>query len=390
MRSTLQIVGDSKFGGATYLIINWCKYLLANGWDVSVLTTDQDTISALATIPGLKIIDSILVPREIKPLQDMKAFFQLIRFLKEKRFDVVHTYTSTPGFLGRIASRIAGVPAIFHHQAGWPVTDFSSLLAKIIYIPLEYLAVLASTRSICVSHATRKEAERNHFAPALKLATICNGIDASPFTAPDAALAAQSLREQLGIPRDHTIIGSTGRLADQKDYRTFLQACRKLKDSLPDLKVSVVIAGDGPDRTGLEQFSADLGLHGMVRFLGFVRNIPSILALLDMYVTASLWEGLSISIMEAMASARPIVATAIMPNAELIEHEVTGLLVPPRAPEQLAQAMARFLRDPGLARQCAAEAQRRVLRDYTIERMFRETMDLYHQFLPGEQSGRAA
>jgi glycosyltransferase involved in cell wall biosynthesis len=386
MNSTLQIVGDSKFGGATYLIISWCKYLVERGWDVSVLTTDKKTISVLSDISGITIITSVVIPREIKPLHDLKAFSQLVKLLKRLQFDVVHTYTATPGFLGRVAARVAGVPVVLHHQAGWTVTDFSTRAEKIIYTPLEYIAALASTRGICVSHAIRKEASVKHLAPSSKLVTICNGIDAEPFTASDNIVAAESLRKELGIPSGHIVVGSTGRLADQKDYQTFFHACRKFKDSLRHTDIAVVIAGDGPEREKLEELARTLDLQDSVYFLGFVTNIPSVLALMDIYVTTTLREGLSISILEAMAGAKPIIATSIGPNAELIEHEVTGLLIDPKSPDQLFKAIARFLDEPNLAQKCAAEAQKRVLQNYTLERMFRETMDLYLQFLSSAKS----
>lgn len=381
MKTTLQIVGDSKFGGATYLIITWCKYLIENGWHVSVLTTNAETIAALSKISGLIIIDSVYIPRDIKPVEDIKAFFRLVKLLQHSRFDVVHTYTATPGFIGRIAARITRVPVIVHHQAGWTVTDFSSLATRIIYTPLEYIATLASTKGICVSHAVRKEAEDKHIAPAAKLVTICNGIEAEPFLSSENNIAGNSLRKKLGIPFDHIVIGSTGRLAAQKDYSTFFFACRKILDLLPQKEISIVVAGNGPQKEELEQLVCSLNLQDRVYFLGFVQNIPSVLAMLDVFIISSLWEGLSISLLEAMASAKPIVATSIGPNAELIDHELTGLLVEPRSPEKLAGAVVKFIREPELAQKCAAAARKSVLNDYTLDRMFRETMALYSNLL---------
>ena len=381
MNTTLQIVGDSKFGGATYLIITWCKYLIKRGWHVSVLTTNAETIAALSEIPGLTIIGSVYIPRDIKLIEDVKALFRLVKLLRHSRFDVVHTYTATPGFIGRIAARITRVPVIVHHQAGWTVTDFSPLTTKIIYTPLEYIATLASTKGICVSNAVRKEAEDKHLAPDAKLVTICNGIEAEPFLSSENSIAGKSLRKKLGIPFDHIVIGSTGRLAVQKDYSTFFFACKKIMDLLPHKKISIVVAGNGPQKKELEQLVRSLNLEDRVYFLGFVKNIPSVLAMFDVFIISSLWEGLSISLLEAMASATPIIATSIGPNAELIDHERTGLLVEPRSPEELAEAVVKFIMDPELAQRCATAARKCVLEDYTLGRMFRETMALYSSLL---------
>lgn len=386
MNSTLQVVGNSKFGGATYLIISWCRFLIERGWDVAVLTTDKKTIAALSEIPGLRIIDSVFIPREIRPFQDLKVLSQLVKLLKHSTFDVVHTYTATPGFLGRVAARVAGVPVIVHHQAGWTVTDFSTLAEKAIYTPLEYIATLASTKGICVSHAVREEAGVKHLSPAGKLVTICNGIEVKPFISSDNIVAAKSLRKELGIPPDYIVIGSTGRLAEQKDYQTFLLACKNLQDSWKQTKFAIVIAGDGPERKKMEHLVQSLDLQDRVYFLGFVKNIPSVLEMIDIYIISSLWEGLSISLLEAMASAKPIVATSIGPNTELIEHEETGLLVEPKSSEQLAGALARFIQEPDLARHCASAARKRVLERYTLDRMFQETENLYSDLLAERKS----
>jgi glycosyltransferase involved in cell wall biosynthesis len=158
-----------------------------------------------------------------------------------------------------------------------------------------------------------------------------------------------------------------------------LRAAEILRGSL-DRPVVFVFVGDGPDRPALETLANELGLHERVHFLGFRTDIPQLLSSMDIFVTTSLREGLSISLLEAMASARPIVATSIPPNAELIEHEKTGLLVDIHSPEQVAGAIMRYLREPELAASCGCSARALVLRNYTISRMFEQTWELYREF----------
>lgn len=385
MIKCLQIVGDSKYGGATFLILSWCQFLLDKGCDVTVLSTDEITISRLREIPGVSIINSVFIPRDVIPLQDVKAIGQLFRLLERSRFDVVHTYTAIPGFLGRIAARLARIPVIVHHQAGWPVTEFSSLFERLVYTPLEYLAVLASTRSICVSHAVAQQSRQFRIAPQSKLVTICNGIEPQPFIMATESGVGQALRQELGIPADHLLIGNTGRLAQQKDNETLIRAMVPLKSALKERPFTLLLAGDGPDQQKLQDLVQSLNLSENVRLLGFRTDIPAFLNTLDVFVSPSLWEGLSISLLEAMAAARPIVTTSIPPNAELIEHEVTGLLVPPKSPEQIAQAIVRFVQEPDLAQRCATAARQRVLECYTIDRMFQETWNLYVSLLRERQ-----
>ena len=374
---TLQITGDSAYGGDTYLLLRWCRYLVEKGCPVEVVATDATTISALRKIAGVRVIDSIYIPREISPRADIRALFQLLVLMRTRKYHVVHTYTATPGFLGRMAARMIAVPVIVHHQISWNGGEFASLPEKILYRPLESLATLASTRSICVSHATVDQARKYHLVPVRKLVTICNGIDPAEFLAADSS----TLLTELGISEDTLVIGNTGRLRTQKDNQTLIRAMPHLKSLVPGRRTVLLLAGDGPDRPMLEDIVHSLDLSDQVRFLGFRGDIPTFLAGIDIFFNPSLWEGLSISLMEAMAAAKPIVSTSIPPNAELIEHEVTGLLVPPKSPEQFAEAIARFVQHPGLAQRCAKAARHRVLEHYTIDRMFQETWDLYVDLL---------
>jgi glycosyltransferase involved in cell wall biosynthesis len=390
----LQVVGNSTYGGGDYLLLRWCRYLLARGWRVDVLATDPVVIDELRRIPGLRIIDHILIPRDILPGPQLRAAARLLALLRRERYDVVHTYTATPGFLGRILARAAGVPVVLHHQAGWAVNEFSSLPARLCYTPLEYAATLASTRTICVSHADAENARRFRCAPRSRLVTICNGIDPEPFArlapaATDAALRASLLGLEGPLADDHLVIGNTGRLAAQKDNASLIRALVPLRSLLGPRPFTLCLVGDGPERAGLERLRDELGLGDAVRFLGFRRDIPELLGAFDVFASPSLWEGLSISILEAMAAARPIVTTDILANAELIQHERTGLAVPTRRPEAIAAAIARFADDPALARACAEAARRRVHAEYSIERMFRETLELQLSLLPPAQRARA-
>jgi len=386
----LQIAGNSSYGGGDYLLMKWCRYLLERGWQVDVLATDPLVVAELRRIEGLGVIDHILIPRDIVPGLQLRAARQLYELLRNGRYDVVHTYTATPGFLGRIISRLVGIPVILHHQAGWAVNEFSTASERLFYTPLEYLATLASTRTICVSHADAINARRFHCAPGWKLATICNGIDPAPFIASSPAIAGLGLRRELGIPDDHLLIGNTGRLAAQKDNASLIRAMVPLRKLLGSRPFTLVLVGDGPERAMLAELQETLGSGQDVRFLGFRRDIPAILDGLDIFVSPSLWEGLSISLLEAMAAARPIVTTDILANAELIDHEVTGLQVPTRAPEAIAAAIARYVTDRDLAQRCAVEARRRVLEQYTIQRMLDETYALQMCLLPPRLRERAA
>lgn len=389
MLKTLQVTGNSAYGGAGYLVKLWCEFLLSRNWQVDVLATDPIWVSYLEEIPGLKVIKDIYIPRNIAPAKDLYALGQLLSLLRRERYDVVHTYTATPGFLGRIAARLVNVPVILHHEAGWTVTEFSSLGERILYTPLEYLAALASTKAICVSHAVKKQGHLLRIAPPHKLVVICNGIEPQPFITATQNGGRECLRRELGFSNEHLLLGNTSRLSPQKNNNILIQAMAHLRLIIPDIPFTLLLVGDGPDRQQLEGLIQALGLGEQIRLLGFRSDIPTFLAGLDIFVNPSLWEGLSISLLEAMAAARPIVTTSILPNAELIEHGVTGLLVPPKSPQHIARAIARFVQEPELSQCCGVAARQRVLEYYTIDRMFQETWDLYLNLLSEKRPTRA-
>jgi glycosyltransferase involved in cell wall biosynthesis len=371
-------------------MLEWSKYLLDRGCEVDVLTTDSTMIQEARKIAGLRIIDHIFIPREIVPLTDLRACWQLCTLLMREGYDVVHTYTATPSFLGRMTARLMGVPVIVNHQGGWAVNTFSSLPQRIFYTPLEYLATLMSTRNICVSRAEAYLGRKLHLAPPSRLVTICNGIKPQPFIDAVQHGGRERVRQELGIPDDHVVIGTTGRLAPGKDNASLLEALPRLQELLPGVPLRMLLAGDGSERQNLEHLAAGLGVQEQVQFLGFWQDIPGFLAAIDIFVTPTLSEGMSVSLLEAMAAARPIVSTDILPNVELVTHEETGLLVQTKAPEQIAQAIARLVRDPALAQRCGEAALQRLLDEYTMERMFQETWELYKELLAIKRPERAS
>jgi|GEM_PF-1852772 len=386
MIKSIQISGNAKYGGATYLMLEWCHYLLERGLEVDVLSTDKKMIRELQKIPGLNIIDSIFIPREIRLAKDIQAFAQLVSLLSKRKPDVVHTYTETPSFIGRIAARSAGIPVIVNHQGGWPVNPYSPIYQKVLYTPLEYLASLASTKTICVSHAELELGRMLRIAPKRKMITIVNGINPKPFIKASQNKCGKEMRLKLGFSDESLLIGSTCRLVAGKGIDNLIQAMAILKNLVKNIDCKLLLAGKGEDQAELEYLVKFLGLEEDVHFLGFQKKIPALLAATDIFVLPTHSEGLSISLLEAMAAAKPIVATSIPANAEVIQHKLSGLLVPVKNPLSIAKAIATFYNKPNFSKQCSVAARKRVAEYYTLERMFHETFELYTGLLKQKRS----
>jgi glycosyltransferase involved in cell wall biosynthesis len=375
-RRTLQVTGDSEYGGAGYLILEWSKYLIQRGWAVDVLTTNELFKKRLGEIGGVRVIDHILIPRGIRLKRQVVALIRTARFMRRERYDVVHTYTANAGFVGRIAARIAGVSKIFHHQAGWPIYEASSSITRGIYGLLEFGAALCGSKCICVSHSVREEGRALLKIPGCRLVTVCNGIDPKRMIRRSDSAKAR-LKERYGIPPDHLVLGNTSRLAPQKDNATLIHAVRELVQLPAALDCTLLLAGRGPEEHELARLIQELDLTRNVILCGHVEDIPNFVAGLDIFINPSLWEGLSISLLEAMAAEMPIITTAIGPNLELIRHRCTGLIVPPKDSAAIAGAVRLFASDRHLAESCARAARMSMLQTYTLRSMLSSTLRMY-------------
>jgi glycosyltransferase involved in cell wall biosynthesis len=169
-----------------------------------------------------------------------------------------------------------------------------------------------------------------------KVSVIINGVDSGKF----------AMTTRAKSPSAPIRIGTVARLEPVKDHATLLQAMRVLVDKGADVQLEII--GDGSSRQSLEQLVKDLGLNDLVRFLGAQRDIPSLLAGIDIFALSSLSEGTSISILEAMAAGKPVVATAVGGNPALVHDDKNGLLVPPSDPEALAEALLWLIKDEEL------------------------------------------
>jgi glycosyltransferase involved in cell wall biosynthesis len=370
--SILHIVGDSRFGGGTLVIAQLGRAAAALGWRPCVLTTDPEA-QAFYRQQSIEVVDRDLVRRSIHPLRDLIGLLRLVRLLRQQKFEAVHTHTSKGGMVGRMAAWLARTPIIVHTVHGFAFHEQSGWLARKVYSALERLASHWCDAIVCVSRFHARWALQLGIGNPGKVFAIPNGVVALPEL---VSGVRERTRLALNVPPETTLLFTMGRLAPQKGFPWLIDAVAILRKTCAP-PVVLAIAGEGPLDQHLREYARSAGVPEQVHFLGFRRDIPELLAASDVVVLPSLWEGLSIALLEAMRVGRPIVTTTIESNLEVAGHGEVALLVPPKDAEALAGAIQRLLHDAPLRARLAGEAQRVLAAHYSEDRVVASYRDLY-------------
>jgi len=323
---------------------------------------------------GVPVV-SIPLRGELSPRMDLAAVALLTRTLREGNFTIMHAHSSRAGLVGRLAACRAGTPlvlftahnSIFYEQ--WPAWK------KWLFAAAESMLGRCTDRIFTVSEALRKELLAREHLDAKRVVTVYNGIDVKRFQQGGDRLA---VLRSLGMPPLGQVVGTIARLAPQKGVAYFIEAAAML---VKDYQVNFVIIGDGPLRRRLEAEAAERGLGQRVFFAGERRDIPEILSALDLFVLPSVTEGFPLTLLEAMAAGKPVVATTAGGIPEAVVDQRTGLLVPPRDAQALAWAIATLLVDRNQAARFGLAGRERVLERFTVEVMIRRIEEEYRSLL---------
>lgn len=368
----LHILGDSKFGGGSLVVARLAKMAHQNGWDVDVLTTDPVYQKYLKEI-GINIVDLDVIWRDIRPLRDVIGLVKLWWFLITSSYDIVHTHTSKVGIIGRLAAFLAKRPMIVHTVHGFAFHEESSASALRFYSFFERLAAQWCDRIVTVSEFHRQWALQLKIGNEHKVVAIPNGIPRDRVV-PNKPPAL--VRQTFGVSPDELLILTHGRLSHQKGLEYLLESVLVLSRLLKR-PFKLVLAGDGPQRSSLEKLSAVLGLSDYVIFTGFTHEVNNLLNACDIVVLPSLWEGLSISLLESMAAEKPIITTSIGSNLEATSNGECAILVPSKDVQQLAAKIAYLINNPTTGQSLSVLGKTRFLQNYTEEIMAKQYKSLY-------------
>ena len=359
----MQVTEDLGIGGMERVVVTLCALVDRERFEPSVVCLREGGMLA-------EELAAIGVPVHVLPWRQGKgsygSFLRLARLLRRERIDVLHTHNTNAFLDGGLASVLARTPTLVHTDHARDFPD------RIRYMVAEHVMSHRAYRVVGVSEHTTANLARYERIPHRKLVTIPNGIDERHFEVPVDSRAA---RAELGIAGDARVVGVAARLMPQKGIEYLLRALALMHARAPH--VVVVIAGEGPLEPELRRAAVELGVGERVRFLGPRRDVPRLLSLFDVMALPSVWEGLPMVVLEAMAAGCPVVASGVGGVPTAIQHGVSGLLVPPRDPERLADALFALLDDDPWRRRLADEGRRIFRERFSATAMARAYERLY-------------
>ena len=356
-----EVVLSLDIGGQERLVLRMAQGFHELGHEVHVvtLTAGGHLRSELGAIPVHDVVR--------RPGFDASLYPRLWRLFRSLRFDVVHTHNAVPLEYAAPAARFARVPCTVHTKHGHITYSKTSL-------QLARAATRFVDHFVAVSADTAITAERNERPSKKRLTVIENGIPLGKFGADEAARSA--IRDELGIPRDALVVGSVGRLVEEKDYPLLVRAMEPLLGE----RVRLVIVGEGIVRGEIEAAIAALapGVRRYVTLTGARRDVSRVLTAFDVYASSSRAEGLPLALAEAMASRLPIVATAVGGVPDIVPPQL-GVLVPHGDPAALRAPLQRLLGDAAARSSMGEAARNYALGRFAEERMLDRYLALYER-----------
>ena len=368
-------------GGAQESVMLTADLLDKEKFDVTLITGietgPEGGLISESKNRGIKLRLLPELVRNISPVKDSIALWKLYKLMKIEKFDIVHTQTAKARFIGTIAAKMAGIPIVLQSVHGW---SFNNQIdgKRTFYIILEKIITLLTNKNILVSTMDKENGIALGIGHPNKYVIIRPGIDINNFE--KVKSNARENRKQVDIPEDVPLIGIVGRLSRPKTPDVFLRAARIVVDRYPSAEFLIV--GDGHLRGSLEELCKQLGLSSKVHFLGLRRDVPELLSALDILVHSSLWEALGKVIIEGKIMEKPIVATNVGGVLDIIEDQVSGLLVNPNNHQELARAIMQLLKDKKMAKMLA-ETHSQELHEFSVQKMIADTSTLYFSLFNG-------
>ncbi|MCJ7497532.1 MAG: glycosyltransferase family 4 protein [candidate division Zixibacteria bacterium] len=366
VKKILHLHNTSSIGGAEQMFINLADFINPDKFKSYVGVFREGELTSELRKRNIKI----LWFKESTQTYDYKFLKNIIQLIKLNRIDLIHSHTWGTDFYGYWATKILKIPMISTiHNRYYIFEKWSRRFSYKIFISQVKKIVVVSKD---IQNLLREELK---LSPQ-KVKLIYNGIDTHKF---ENKKDFKPLRKELNLSEEELILGNVGNLREVKDHHTLILSFHRIASIFPRAKLLIV--GEGELKSSLVKLCSELGLESRVLFLGHRDDVPQILKLMDIFILSSHSEGCSISVLEAMASGKPVIATRVGGNPELVLEGKTGFLVPPAEPEKLAEKILSLLKNEDLRLKMGDEGRRKVKEKFSLETMIKNYEELYSKVL---------
>lgn len=365
------IIGGGEFGGAEEHILQLLEVLKEHNITPHVICF-YDSLFAKRLRERNIEVDVLAYGRF-----DFTLYFGLVKLLKEKQPNIVHTHGVKANFFGRLAAKKANISPVVTTVHSLLKFDYEHPVARFVVQLMENRTRPKTDYFIAISETIKKQLVEDGVDYS-KIVVVHHGINTELY-APKENETAKVIAQEWGKSDQIKIIGAIGRLKEVKGFPYFIEACSILHRKHPG-KYRFVIVGGGPELDKLKEKVSSLQLDDVFVFAGFRDDVAQCLQAMDCYVSASLSEGLGLSVMEALASGTPVVTTAVGGVLDFARNEENALLVPPESGEKLAEAIERIMENKELAHQLSTTAVSDMQATFSVYRMGEQTAKHYNEW----------
>ena len=381
----LRVIARLNVGGPALHVAYLSAGLQERGYETTLvageLARGEESMAAVAEGRGVEVLAVSELHREVSPVRDLVAAFRLAGLIRKLRPHVVHTHTAKAGAVGRVAVLLSGArprPIVVHTFHGHVLRGYFGPLQESGFRLLERLLARGTDALVAVSPQVRDDLVGLGVAPPERFVVVRLGIELEERVGGDGDARART-RRLLGVPDDRFLVGWMGRMTAVKRTDDVLLAFKELRDRGVDAGLCLV--GDGPDRDGLEERAYELGIARHVFSLGYQDAVADWYAAFDVLILPSANEGTPVSVIEALAARRPVVATDVGGVSDVVRDGVDGFLVDAGDTSALAERLATLAGDEALRTRMGEAGRERVLQRYAVSRLVDDVDRLYRSLL---------
>ncbi len=378
-KKVLILITELTWGGAQRYVYDLSRGLVGMGYAVEVGGGSKGELCRKLAESGIPCHEFKNLVRPVNPRKDIAAIWEMGKYIKDKKFDFVHSNSSKAGVIGSVAGRLAGCPRVIFTAHGFVFNEKITHFLKFPYALTEMFASLFRDKIIAVSEYDKRRALKYHIAPQEKISVIYNGVDEAASDFLEKQAARDFIFEKIAADKTgwegKKIIGCIANFYKNKGLKYLLNAAAEVKGRHAEAVFALM--GEGKHRPALEKQIKDLRIDDTIFLLGFVDSAEKYLKGFDIYVCPSLKEGLPYTLIEALYADVPIVSTDVGGIPEIITDEESGMLVKPKNSGALAMAISNLLDNPHVAA-AYAEAGREAARKFRLSEMVEKTIEVYN------------